>query len=457
MPLAEILHKLDQLKDETPRLTPGQLVKLHHKLRLEMNYNSNRMEGNTLTREETLSVMRQNLEIYHKPLKDVLEMNGHDKVMQRILDATEGQLRITEKFIKELHTGIMSEPDDPEKAAQIGKWKTRENYLLNYKGERVDFTAPKDTPQAVNELINWLDSQLYQPMAKGKTFGQHPVQTAAEFHLRFVNIHPFYDGNGRVARLLTGVLLMAAGYPLPLIALDHRDAYLRLLAHAQAYEQDPIPFYAFIAERVLYTQQLIARAARNESLEEPDDLDKEIAMLDRQLEAKEGLKTTREAADYNGIVLPGIRTLAKECLKVAQKFERFFMKTDYQFLISDKHKEYPLNDFISNIDTAGFNHLNWPNAHNIYIQIRLEGFAKNKEKPHSIWQVLEISLNQFNYAVRYELNSPEPPFTRRQQEITLAYHETITDIQAQEIARQLGKHLLQEVKALAALDTPPAQ
>lgn len=118
------------------------LNKINYKLRLEWNYTSNSMEGNSLTKQETRSVMVGNITVGGKPIKDVLEMKGHDDLISDILKMGKGEVNISEKRVKEIHKAIVHE-EDPAKRRMIGQWKTDNNYVYNYKNERFDLALLK--------------------------------------------------------------------------------------------------------------------------------------------------------------------------------------------------------------------------------------------------------------------------------------------------------------------------
>jgi Fic family protein len=113
--IIEEIEALKQQIDSHGKFPEGVLKKINYKFRLDWNYYSNRMEGGTLTRDETRSVMVGNVSVEGKPLKDVLEMNGHDEVVREILRMGTGKKRLSEKRIKEVHKAIIKEEDDPEK------------------------------------------------------------------------------------------------------------------------------------------------------------------------------------------------------------------------------------------------------------------------------------------------------------------------------------------------------
>src|SRR5690554_3493545 len=126
MKLIQILERLREVKseiDELGKLPKEVLQKINYKFRLDWNYYSNRMEGGTLTREETRSVMVGNITVDGKPMTDVMEMNGHDLVVREILKMGSGEVRISEKRIKDIHKAILQETEDVDRNRQIGNWK----------------------------------------------------------------------------------------------------------------------------------------------------------------------------------------------------------------------------------------------------------------------------------------------------------------------------------------------
>jgi hypothetical protein len=165
MSLQSILSDIDSLKTALDSCYPiplDRLQKINYKFRLDWNYHSNKMEGGTLSFEETRSVMMEQLEIHGKPLRDVMEMRGHDDVIKSIQKLGQGDLRLTENRIKDIHKAIIFDEKDLP-----GRFKNRDNYIYNYAGERFDFTPKENTASALNTLTNWLNNAL-NAVKKGK-------------------------------------------------------------------------------------------------------------------------------------------------------------------------------------------------------------------------------------------------------------------------------------------------
>jgi Fic family protein len=237
------LETLTRLDDKLARLNsfrplPPPLVrKLQEQFELEMTYNSNAIEGNSLTLKETFLVVNEGLTIKGKPLRDHLEAKGHTEALEFLDDLTtrDDQDYLSEKVIREFN-GIVMRDIDREWA---GKYRDS-NVIIGGAAH----TPPEafEVPQLMQELISWTNSA-------GRNL--HPVELAAVFHHRLVYIHPFFDGNGRTTRLAMNVTLLRAGYPLVVILKNDRRRYYRLLAEAD--HGNLVPFAGFIAQAVQRT------------------------------------------------------------------------------------------------------------------------------------------------------------------------------------------------------------
>jgi Fic family protein len=323
------------------------LKKINYKLRLDWNYYSNRMEGGTLTKAETRSVMVGNIDVKGKPLKDVFEMTGHDKIVLEVLKMSKGELRIAEKRIKDIHKTIMYEEAD-EKALQIGKWKSHANEIINYKGEKIAFTSPADVAEEVHRIINAVNAELDKFYSDKKS--KHPIEIAAQFHIDFVSVHPFYDGNGRTTRILTNIILMACDYPAIIVKDEHKQAYYKLLGDIQAYGGKTDLFYSFIAERVLETQQLIIDALEGKEIDDLDDFDKEIQIFKKQLEAKQLLGSVKKSNEViHHIYFNCIKKLFDTIEQKHNSFDNLFSENEY---LRNINREYPIKNNETFLDDA---------------------------------------------------------------------------------------------------------
>ncbi|HIB36985.1 Fic family protein [Mesonia sp.] len=278
-------------------LTAEQQNRLEQKLRLDWNYHSNSIEGNTLTASETRAFILHGVTAKGKPFRDYLEMEGHNKALKKLEDLVAKEVKINESVIKELHKLILVEPYADAKAEiNPGHYKTLPNYLYTRTGERIDFMAPEEVAPAMNTLINWLNNHIDVPKRKKQKYDLHPILVAAAFQVRFIQIHPFGDGNGRMARIMSNLILMLYGYTPAIIRLDKRDAYYNLLNLSTL--EEPLPLAEMIADEVLTTLGLAIDAAKGLPLSEHDDLDKALSLLERSLENRpEKHKAERRSKD----------------------------------------------------------------------------------------------------------------------------------------------------------------
>ncbi len=272
MPLKELLKHIDDLQSQIQahgKLDNETLKRINYKFRLDWNYNSNVMEGNSLTKRETRTVMINNITVEGKPLKDIIEMRGHDNVISSILKIGKGELNLSEARIKEIHKSIMYE-DDPDKKMNLGIWKPYNNYLYNYKKERIDFTPYVEVKEKMHELINWLNAHYERIKGKDKK-ALHPVLLAFEFHLKYIHIHPFYDGNGRTARIFMNLILIALGYPPVIVKLEEKRQYYQYLSDVADYGGEPDLFYGFMGELLVRSQEEVLRSISGESAEDENN------------------------------------------------------------------------------------------------------------------------------------------------------------------------------------------
>jgi Fic family protein len=281
------LQQIDNLQDNILERGPipiELLNKINYKLRLEWNFTSNSMEGNSLTKRETRTVMVGIIDVNDKPIKDVIEIKNHDKVISTIMKIGKGELNVSEARIKEIHKGIMYE-EDPEKLKYIGQWKNTDNYMINFQGERYDFVPHTEVKERMHELINWLNTEKEKINLKKKN-AAHPVLLALKFHLDYLRIHPFYDGNGRTARILSNLILISYGYPPLYINENEKQNYYRYLTDIQSYGGRPDLFYEFMEDLLLRSMRIITDALEGKNIEDDDDFIKEIQLLKTKASVK---------------------------------------------------------------------------------------------------------------------------------------------------------------------------
>lgn len=207
--------------------------------RIGLTWSSNALEGNTLTISETKVLLEDGLTVGGKPLKDTFEALGHAQAYDFMFTLL-GSRRITEADALTMHRMFYTGID----AKEAGRYRDRPVFIA---GSQYKVCDVKLIGQEMAKLFQWVAE---------KRDKYHPVKFAAQLHKRFVFIHPFIDGNGRISRLLMNTALIQDGYMLAVIPPVLRQEYNSLLERAP---KDDRPFMDFIAERVYETQKEIMR------------------------------------------------------------------------------------------------------------------------------------------------------------------------------------------------------
>ena len=230
LPLIE--EKMEILKNRRP-LTEGELERLNEEFLTEFTYNSNAIEGNTLTLRETDLVLR-GLTIDQKSLKEHLEVIGHKEAFEYVKELVRENIEISEKVIKDIHYLVLA-----DKREDRGKYRQIPVRILGAAHEPVQpyLIAPR------------MEALLEQYKDSKEDF----VTKLARFHIEFEGIHPFIDGNGRTGRLLVNLELMKMGYPPIDIKFTDRLKYYK--AFDEYYLKDNMSvmadmFAAYLNERL---------------------------------------------------------------------------------------------------------------------------------------------------------------------------------------------------------------
>lgn len=315
-----LLQQIDGLKKELEGLQPIEAEfqrKLDRKFRLEFNYNSNHLEGNTLTYGETELLLYFDQTKGDHTMREYEEMQAHDLALKLVKEWAEDLERpLSEADIKELNKVILVKPfwkdaitpdgQGTRRQIMVGEYKKYPNSVRLQNGEMFDYASPTDTPIKMGELIQWFRSAC----EKGE---MHPVELAARLHHQFVLIHPFDDGNGRISRLLMNYVFWRFGFPPIVIKSSDKQNYLRALNRADVGEMEF--FVEYVGKQVLWSLELSVKAAKGESVEEADDVDKELELLRRELNSKK--TTIDKKADYQSIA----EVIEKNIIPVFQLLE----------------------------------------------------------------------------------------------------------------------------------------
>ncbi len=218
--------------------------RLSRRFTVDFNYNSNHMEGNTLTYGQTELLLLFGKVIGEAEVRDVHEMTASNVGLKMMSEeAALKEMPLSQHFIRTLHKTLLREdytvyrnlPGGQQTSCVIhaGQYKTRPNSVITRYGDRFEYASPEETPSLMTDLVDWYN----QEEKLGKL---SPVELAALFHYRYIRIHPFEDGNGRIARLMVNFILSRHDYPMIVVRGRKKQDYLEAL-HRADMEVGPVP------------------------------------------------------------------------------------------------------------------------------------------------------------------------------------------------------------------------
>ena len=455
-----LLQQIDGLKKELEGLQPIEAEfqrKLDRKFRLEFNYNSNHLEGNTLTYGETELLLYFDQTKGDHTMREYEEMQAHDLALKLVKEWAEDLERpLSEADIKELNKIILVKPfwkdaitpdgQGTRRQIMVGEYKKYPNSVRLQNGEMFDYASPTDTPIKMGELIQWFRSAC----EKGKI---HPVELAARLHHQFVLIHPFDDGNGRISRLLMNYVFWRFGFPPIVIKSSDKQNYLRALNRADVGEMEF--FVEYVGKQVLWSLELSVKAAKGESVEEANDLDKELELLRREIARKDVL--IKKKADLVSIEETIIDSLVPFFQYIEEKLSvlhELFLGWNRSVVFQSLHGKR---------SNTGFE--NWDQFRNalqgVVARDILDTIHKSKEEKANLQYI--CSLNEFNRSINVpsfsvEINVYFEEYgyfitTREENQKRIKLH--YGDVLSQELMRQIITPLIQDLIEQIRQNTTP--
>lgn len=409
-----LLQQIDDLKKELEGLQPIEPEfqrKLDRKFRLEFNYNSNHLEGNTLTYGETELLLYFDQTKGDHTMREYEEMQAHDLALKLVKEWAEDLERpLSEADIKELNKVILVKPfwkdaitpdgQGTRRQITVGEYKKYPNSVRLANGEMFDYASPTDTPIKMGELIQWFRSAC-------ENGEMHPVELAARLHHQFVLIHPFDDGNGRISRLLMNYVFWRFGFPPIVIKSSDKQNYLRALNRADVGEMEF--FVEYVAKQVLWSLELSVKAAKGESVEEEDDVDKELVLLKQKAKTLPNQKSPQSVLQ---IFQHFQKKIWSHVRVINSNFDEFFTeKKIFRYVNNNEVVENEISIAFSNLVVNPFttnifeydvykseiNFIEWK-------EIKY-GLKKGGEREYTIRLVLEF--NDENYRVYITINEAE--------------------------------------------------
>lgn len=337
-------RSLQPLKDEDQE-------RLDRKFMLEFNFNSNHIEGNTLTYGQTEFLLLFGRVVDNANMRDLEEMKASNVGLQMVKEeAKEKEHHLTEYFIRTLHKTLLREDYDVTVSmpngsyntytVHAGTYKTRPNSVISRTGERFEYASPEETPSLMADLIQWYNEAENENVLS-------PIELAALFHYRYIRIHPFEDGNGRISRLIVNYILARHGYPMIVVKSIDKDNYLQALNEcdlaigpipsdgAQATIKQIFPFVSYLSRCLEQSLKVCIKAAKGESIEEPTDFDKELSLIEQNIRKDKNQNKNFDLIEERINVFNYFHRVLAEKIKVALKpVHRFFNEVSSGYYIS---------------------------------------------------------------------------------------------------------------------------
>ena len=400
--MKDLLEHIDKLKKQLAQLQPLSTEtqqKLDKKFRMEWNYNSNHIEGNTLTYGETELLLIFGETKGNHEFREYEEMKGHDVALKLIEDlAFDKERNLSENFIREVNKAILKEPYYKEaitpdgqptrRLIKIGEYKSFPNSVLLQNGEMFNYASPAETAALMGDLVAWY---LQESANKEK----HPIEVAAELHYKFVCIHPFDDGNGRISRLLMNYHLLKNDYPPVIIKSADKKNYLFALHEADTGNIEA--FKSYIAEQLIWSYEISIKAAKGESIDEYNDFEKEVELLKRKIKTNEIISLKKNKELIKNIILNEMIFLFNSIKNNLSHFDELFNETQIHIEIDDAKWAIKVEKQITRLADERVNDNTIKFAFSYHLN-------KNKYNSFDIFSIAKkvlVDFNEFYYEIFY--------------------------------------------------------
>jgi Fic family protein len=443
MKIKALLQEIDKLKKELDLLSPmkeeyrSNLIK---KVHLEWTFHSCKLEGNELSYGETRELLEYG-QGSKKPYKDQREIKGHEEAILLVEEISESNRQLSESFIRGLNLKILKEPftiktktSDGQvttKTIYPGEYKTTPNHVETKSGDIFEFAEPFEVPVKMQELVEWFANE----------YELHPLLKAVELHYRFIRIHPFDDGNGRVSRLLMNYCLMSNNLP-PLIIKSHqKDLYFSCLRKADAGEFESL--YEFLGNSLTDSLKLYLSAAKGEDINESTDLDKRLKIFSSKLtqDDKDVIKLERSKEIIAERFEDSIWPFFESVFNSTKKFYHLFADHELQYMVdrTSFSGEFSLSDIKEKFQEAisETEHLK-----ELGIEIRLKAFRYVPENPKTMFLKTNIEFQDHLYII-----NPHHQGNKKLPEIKKLYDRPLNEKEIENYVNKDGNSILEELES----------
>lgn len=293
-----------------------------------------------------------------------------------------------------------------------------------------------EVPDAIYNLLNWINAEL-DKVYNGKISKPEAVVLAFEFHIRYIAIHPFYDGNGRTARIFMNLLLISLGFPPVIIKKGlEEQQYKQYLADVQAYGGSPDLFYELMAALLIRSHELVLRAIDGEKIDEEEDWKKELRWIKQNL-GKNEIKTKNS----NEVIVETLRLFGiafyLQIKSTLRELEELFFESEIYLgackieLSEEGIKWNQLNDITSILKISNFSNF-------IRFEYILLGYKSNIHDVIDVKTRINFYFKDYSYTIQVQ-NSFDS--------IEKFYQYPLTDKDTSQIINEVGKELISQIKS----------
>jgi hypothetical protein len=326
-------------------------------------------------------------------------MKAHDVGIEHLRNLAADKARlINPGDIRDLNKIILKEPfwkptqtpDGQPSRAQVipGEYKTLPNSVITATGELFEYASPMEVPARMQALVDWLGEALADPKLNILTI-------AAKLHHEFVLIHPFDDGNGRVARMLVNYLFLREGYPPIIVPTEQKRDYLTALRLADAGDLGPLA--EFFGVQLTRSLDLAIRAGKGESIDEPGDVEKEITLFIRGQEHHKEKVKPRSGEAIRELYELGFKNLITTLTAKMRVFDPLFVKSGIHVdPSSPTGTNEPIEVFEYQLSQDYKNH------NHFLVGFNLEGFRGEADQPFHLSKQLHLNFAEYEYTVHID-------------------------------------------------------
>ncbi|MBI2968234.1 MAG: Fic family protein [Bacteroidetes bacterium] len=440
--------------------------RLWTKIRLNWNYNSNHLEGNTLTYSQTELLLIFDKATGEHEMREYEEMKAHDVALHLVRNiASDQEHPLTESFIKELNRVILVKPfwkeaitpdgQPTRKLIKVGDYKDTPNSVRLQNGEIFHYSSPDEVRPMMQELMVFYKKHSISTVS-------HPLWLAAMFHYQFVRVHPFDDGNGRIARLIMNYILMRKDYAPVIIPSSDKKNYLLALNKADTGDMES--FVIYIGEHLVRSLEMSIKAARGESIEEPTDPDKEIELFKRSLADREVVKVKKNRKVIQELYSHSLSGLFTTIHQKLEQFNDLFNETDHTYwvehsiqttllkppgrnlkfiedqLLFDFNNPQKFGQVLNEIYIQGIPQkpLQYPDIRQIRIDFYWRGFKKAGTNTFDVQTSVYVDFQEYKYRIYCNFVPPNP--------IQKTYNHYMSETEYHAFSAELTRNTLGMIK-----------